>query len=403
MKLLGTLLIVFSLFISQTVTAQSTAAKPQDEIFYSVQLGTFNEALTQSDFESIRTYAYVYKRNNIVFIGGFKTLDEAQILLDKVKLRGFDDAQIVQRPLANDKTVYVVQVSTSNAGEAVPFSTYSKFGKLYTAPTNNLVRLMVGYYADKNDARIKLNELFTAGYKDAFIKSVKLPQINSVSIFDTGNSVMNNAIATKSVPEMQPEAITTPPSAAALPQSYATISVKEKRKSVIKLQETLKKLGTFSGDADGVYGKMTDAAYADALEKNKTLSIARIVAQKSFESNDFDDAATFMVLAQWLANTPPGDAIKFDALANLPEITPTKTDIDAALNWHAQTWKKLETWSMTSKNATQSYDALKVAYYKTLTHLEQIMNERNIKGEAATGAALSVLRNLSNNYLSKID
>ena len=58
---------------------------------------------------------------------------------------------------------------------------------------------------------------------------------------------------------------------------------------------------------------------------------------------------------------------------------------------------------MTSKNATQSYDALKVAYYKTLTHLEQIMNERNIKGEAATGAALSVLRNLSNNYLSKID
>lgn len=403
MKFLGTLLIVFSLFISQTVSAQATASKPQEEIFYSVQLGTFNEALIQSDFESIRSYAYVYKRNNIVFIGGFKTPDEAQTVLDKVKVRGFDDAQIVQRPLANDKTVYVVQVSTSNAGEAVPFNTYSKFGKLYTAPTNNLVRLMVGYYADKNDARIKLNELFTAGYKDAFIKSVKLPQINSVSIFDTGNNIGSGAIATKSVPETQTETMVATPSAAALPQSYATVAMKDKRKSVIKLQETLKKLGTFNGEADGVYGKMTDAAYADALEKNKTLSIARTVAQKSFESNDFDDAATFMVLAQWLANTPEGDVIKFDVLGNLPENTPTKTDIDAALGWHAQTWKKLELWSTTSKNATRSYDALKVAYYKTLTHLEQIMNERNIKGEAATGASLSVLRNLSNNYLSKIE
>ena len=403
MKFLGTLLIVFSLFISQTVSAQATAANSQNEIFYSVQLGTFNEALTQSDFESIRSYAYVYRRNNIVFIGGFKTPEEAQTVLNKVKVRGFDDAQIVQRPLVNDKTIYVVQVSTSNAGEAIPFSTYSKFGKLYTAPTNNLVRLMVGYFADKNDARTKLNEIFTAGYKDAFIKSVKLPQINAVSIFDTGNNSSYGAIATKSVPEMQTESMTTSPSAAALPQSYNTVAVKDKRKSVIKLQETLKKLGTYNGEADGVYGNMTDAAYADALEKNKILSIARTIAKNSFESNDFDDAATFMVLAQWLAITPTVDAIKFAALGNLPENAPTKTEIDAALGWHAQTWKKLELWSTTSKNATQSYDALKVAYYKTLSHLEQIMVDRNIKGEAATGAALNVMRNLSNNYLSKIE
>ncbi len=403
MKILGFFLMSILLFTSQTISAQTAAAKPQEEIFYSVQLGTFNEALKQSDFESIRSYAYVYKRNNVVFIGGFKTPEEAEALLEKVKARGFDDAQMVQRPLANDKTVYVVQVATSNAGENVPFSTFAKFGKLYTAPTNNLVRLSIGTFADKNDARIKLNELFAAGFKDAFIKSVKLPQINAVSVFD--NAEASEMMAVKSMPDAQPapQASAPPQPAADLPQSYATVVVKEKRKSVIKLQETLKKLGVFTGEPDGLYGKVTDAAYADALERNKTLTLARTLAQKSFESNDFDDAATLMILAQWLSTAPDGDVIKFDALGNLPESPLAKVDVDAALNWHAQTWKKLELWSATSKNAAQSYDALKVAYYKTLTHIEQIMNERGMKGEAATGAALSVMRSLSSGYLSKIE
>ena len=398
MKILGTFLIACLLLTTQTISAQATAAKPQEEIFYSVQLGSFDESLKQYDFESVRSYAYVYKRNNIVFIGGFKTPEDAQAVLEKVKERGFDDAQIVQRPLTSDKTVYVVQVSTSNAGEAVPFGTYARFGKLYTAPINNLVRLTVGYYADKNDARTKLNEIFAAGFKDAFIKSVKLPQINPVSIFDTGDAIQTTSV--KSISGTLPSA---PRQAADLPQSYSTIVVKDKRKSVIKLQETLKKLGLFNGEPDGIYGSITDAAYADALEKNKTLAMARTMAQKNFESNDFDDAATFMILAQWLSTVPSGDVLKFDALGNLPESQLSKVDVDAALGWHAQTWKKLELWAGTSKNAAQSYDALKIAYYKTLAHIEQIMNERNIKGEAATGAALSVMRTLSNTYLSKIE
>ena len=57
----------------------------------------------------------------------------------------------------------------------------------------------------------------------------------------------------------------------------------------------------------------------------------------------------------------------------------------------------MEIWSTTGQYNDQVYTALKVAYYRTLAHLEDHYASKGIYGEAGTAAAVAVLKTLIGN------
>ncbi len=359
--------------------AQTPAIHPDN--FYTIQLGTFDPAVKQADFEAIRSYAYVYRRNNMVFVGGFNTPEDAQSVLQQLKAKGYDDAFITKRPLTNEKSYYVIQLATKNAGEPVEWKKYAVAGDLFSFPSNSQVRILHGVYEDKNDARVKLNELIAKGFQDAFLKTIKLPQISTVTSFDTGEEA--NATPVHAISK----GISLP-----VPGSYS-IQI-TKRKSVVRLQDALRKIGAYIGESDGKLGKITESAYKLALEQNRKLKSLNEVAQKYTGFGEWEDIRLLLTLTRDMNPKQEVAEISSDLLINLPSEVLSATESAKMLNWHVTAWKKLEAWSGKSATHAQEYNALQVVYYRTLTHLEDYYVKNGLKQEAATALAVSVMKTL---------
>ena len=385
-----TALTAASMLSSQAQTATTAA--------YTIQLGNFAPTVKQADFEAIRSYAYVHKHNATVFIGGFVTEEAAQPILDKVKTKGYDDAVIVVQDLKKAATVYVIQLATYNAGEPIAWKTYAKAGSLYVQPNGNQVRIMHGAFDDINDARVQLNTIKSLGFEDAFVKTVKDITLSKVTTFETDGFAISDAVAEvgiKTVIPKQPTEI--PTEEAFVPNSLSNT----KRRSVIKLQEALKAFGTFSGDLDGKYGKMTANAFEKALADNRRLKMYNEMSQKNEGFGGWEDVRLLMTITRDLNIDENAQAIVPDLLNNLPTDALDAKEASAAFDWHVSVWQKMEKWSVGSAYNTQIYTALKIAYYQSLAHLETEFAKQNIKGEAATALGLSVIRTLIGEDLAK--
>lgn len=351
--------------------------------FYTIQLGTFDPTVKQADFEAIRSYAYIYRRNNTVFAGGFNTPEDAQPILQQLKAKGYDDAFITKRPLSNEKSYYVIQLATKNAGEPIEWKKYAVAGDLFSYPNNSQVRILHGVYEDKNDARVKLNELIGKGFSDAFVKTIKLPQISTVTLFDTGGEQAQATIAAVPTADVKSKSV---------PGSYSLQITK--RKSVVKLQEALHKIGVYSGEADGKLGKVTESAYKLALEQNRKLKALNEVSQKYTGFGEWDDIRLLLTLTRDMNPQTEVPEISSDVLVNLPSEVLTADETAKMLNWHVAAWKKLETWAVKSSTHVQYYNALQVVYYRTLTHLEDYYMKNGLKQIPATALSVSVLKTL---------
>ena len=371
---------IFTL-ISFFSTAQSV--KAQQDNFYTIQLGTFDPSVKQADFQAISSYAYIYRRNNVVFAGGFNSAEDAQGVLQQIKAKGYDDAFITKRPLTAEKSYYVIQLATKNAGEPIEWKKYATAGDLFSFPNNSQVRILHGVYEDKNDARVKMNELIAKGFPDAFLKTIKLPQISTVTPFESdeiSTLVQPVKVETKAVPKM------------IVPGSYSVQVTK--RKTVIKLQEALRKEGTFTGDADGKLGKMTESAYNEVLVQNRKLKLLNEVAQKYNGFGDWVDLRLLLTISRDMNPKSEVPEISSDVLINLPSEALSADAMNKMLNWHVTEWKKLETWAVKSKLDEQYYNALKIVYYHSLSHLEDFYMKNGLKQEAATALAVSVVKSM---------
>jgi hypothetical protein len=365
-------------------SAQTTKVADQPTAVYTVQLGTFDENVKQADFEAIRSYAYVYKRDGLVFIGGFATEDAAEPILAKVKAKGYDDAFVASRSLKKAKTVHVIQLASKAAGEAIGWSSYGKVGDLYTMPNAAQVRLVHGYYSDINDARVKLKEIQNMGFADAFIKTVKDIQLSPVSDFDTGDK----KLVTQSVKaEVNTKGI---------PESYNTpsVSTTSKRKSTIKLQEALKEVGTYGGVIDGQFGKGTSTAFDKAMRLNRRLKTYDEISQKYSGFEGWEDVRLLLTMVRELSIKDDLQPLTPDLLSNLPEEALSTKDANAALDWHSAFWKGLEKWSTASQYNDQIYTTLKISYYRSLIHLEDYYIAKGLKSDAATAMSVSVLKTM---------
>jgi hypothetical protein len=374
---------VFCSFL-QVATAQLTAAKEQPTNSYTVQLGTFEPSVKQADFEAIRAYAYVYQRDGVVFAGNFADEASAEATLEKIKAKGFTDAFIAARSLKKAKTVYVIQIATKNAGEPMNWKAYSSVGDLYTLPNLAQVRIVHGAYAEKSEANIKLKEIQELGFADAFVKGVKDVQLNPLSVFDTGDK----KLVVKAPPA--PEAGSKNPLI-----DYSTRAViPTKRKSVIKLQEALNEVGASNGTIDGLFGKGTQLSFEKAIQTNRRLQTFNELSQKHEGFEGWADIRLLMTASRELSIKDNATAIVPDLLNNLPDAPLTAVEAAAALNWHVAHWKKMDTWSATSQYSDQVATAYKIAYYRSLVHLEDYFAAKGIRGEAGTALAVSVIKTL---------
>jgi SPOR domain len=374
-KIALSLAFLVSLF---SALAQKTVATEQPTATYTVQLGAFDDNVKQADFEAIRSYAYIHKREGLVFIGGFASEEAAQPVLAKVKAKGYDDAFVASRSFKKAKNVHIIQLASKNAGEAINWAAYAKVGDLFSMPAGSLVRIVHGYYMDINDARVKLKEIQNMGFPDAFVKTVKDVQLNSITDFDTGDKKL-----LFSTPEFTPKGI---------PTNYSVVATK--RKSALKLQEALKEVGTYGGTVDGQYGKSSAAAYDKALKLNRRLVAFNEMAQKHEGFEGWEDARLLVTMARDLNVKEEAQPIIADLLNNLPETPLSIKDMKAAFDWHSTLWKGLEKWSTLSQYNDQVYTALKIAYYHSLIHLEDYYAAKGIKGEAATALGVSALKTL---------
>lgn len=387
MKQITLALAFLGLFAYQT-QAQKTQATDQNSAFYSVQLGNFDENVKQADFEAIRSYSYVYKKDGIVFIGGFNSEEAAEPLLAKIKAKGYDDAFVAARSFKKAQTVHIIQLASKNAGESINWRTYAKVGDLFSMPTGNQVRIVHGYYTDINDARVKLKEINNMGFADAFVKTVKDVQLSPVTDFDTGDrSILVQAGEANDEPKVNTKGVPSD-----VPPAYSNIGVK--RKSAIKLQEALRDVGTYGGAVDGQFGKGTSSAYDKALKLNRRMK-KYSDASKQYEGfKTWEDVRLLIAISRDLNIKDDVSPVTDDLLSNLPDEALSSKEAQKALDWHSNTWKSLEKWSASSQYNDQVVMALKVAYYRSLVHLEDYFASKGIKGESATALSASVLKTL---------
>lgn len=400
----GILLSFFVLGCFMTANAQVLSQPKESTSIYTIQLGRFEEKVKQADFEAIRSYAYIYKRDGFVFAGGFSNEEAAEPILAKIKAKGFDDAALVSRSLKSGKTLYIVQIATKNAGEPITWKNYARVGELFAIPNNGQVRIVHGVYEDKNDANVKLKQVVEMGFADAFVRGVKDIQLNPITEFEVGDKSLliseTEVVAPKNIPKAIPVATTVSTEAAvvtskSVPKSYNNPpAVATKRKSVIKLQDALKELGLYGGVSDGLFGKQTQVLYERSLKLNRRLAIYNELAQKNKGFDGWEDARLLLTMTRDLSVKADVRAIVPDLLNNIPPDVLSAKDASTALDWHTALWKKLEIWSTTGQYNDQVYTALKVVYYRTLAHLEDHYASKGIGGEAGTAAAVSVLKTL---------
>ena len=210
-KMKGILLSIFTLGCSM-LNAQMLSQPKESTALYTIQLGTYAPDIKQADFEVIRSYAYIYRRDGVIFAGNFSSEEAAEPILAKIKAKGFDDALLVSRSLKTGKNVFIVQLATKNAGEPIAWKNYARAGELYTIPNGGQVRIVHGAYEDKNDANVKLKMLVELGFTDAFVRSVKDLQLNPITEFEVSDKSVLTPEVTAVAPPTPPKPVTGTPS-----------------------------------------------------------------------------------------------------------------------------------------------------------------------------------------------
>jgi hypothetical protein len=359
---------------------------------YTIQLGVFESTVKQADFEAIRSYAYIYKRDGVVFAGAFSSAETAEPFLAKIKAKGFNNAFVAARPLKAGKLVYVIQIATLTAGEPINWHNYLRAGTIYTMPNNGQVRLVHGAYADKNDAHVKLKELVALGFTDAFVKGVKDLQLNPISEFDTSDKSILPQNTEGAIASANTNALVNSKGSTGGLSNYGYAPSSSKRLSVVKLQDALKELGLYEGVSDGILGNQTKTLYDRAVVLNRRLATYEELAQKYNGFEGWEDGRLLCTMARQLSVKDNSKAIVSDLFYNLPQEMLSTKDAAAALSWHNNLFRKLELWSKQGQYNDQVYTAFKAVYYRTLAHLEDELAARGIKDEAGTALSVSVIK-----------
>jgi hypothetical protein len=378
-------------------TPKEVSAEPAPALMYTIQLGAF-EDVRQADFEHIRSYSYVYEKENIVFIGGFSTPEAAAEILAKVQSKGYTDAFVMERDLNAAPEHYVVQLITQTAGEPIEWKKLEPLGHLYAwACDNGQVRIVVGLFDDVNEARVLATKIQTKGFKGAFVRKVSDAFLSPVTAFDKEPAKNVELASTEKKNQTKGAAKTVAKAVVkVVPRELPTHYGDEKTgrtKTVLELQQVLKNMGTFQGSMQGISNDTLENAYSEALLRHRRLKKYQEVAQQIVGFDGWESARLLLCITRDLNGNTEVPEISPDLLRNLPEklLTEPKNGTD----WLEQVHKKMAAFAKLSKRNEQIAEAFKTSFLKTQVQLENYYKTKGFKTLEGYQFALSVLKTLT--------
>lgn len=311
-----------------------SSLRAQDNIFYTVQVGTFIDAKSE-DFKALQPIGFLYAQNvggNLrdVFLGSYINRADAEKAAQEIRQKGYSNAFIQERRSSEGQVVTIIQIATRRADSKLEWEKFMEAGEVYAIPEGNLTKVAIGTYASTEAAQQDLPRIRRLGYKDAFVKNINTVELIRLTEFETG---LKRALIPISIEERAPAAgltaksgaatatpatyevlmprtpdVTQPPAAtattttntSAIPSSYEyipasstpaaasvaakgvalpAINAKTKRTSVLELQKILKEEKVYPGSLDGYYGSGTASGYDKMLEQNRTIRKYQMLAE----------------------------------------------------------------------------------------------------------------------------
>ncbi|MEM9847843.1 MAG: SPOR domain-containing protein [Bacteroidota bacterium] len=290
--------------------------------YYAVQVGVFlNPRLT--DFESIKALGFLYAEEDEgntyrVFVGDYDNPQDAERIEKQLKQNGYLDAFVARRTTQFGTPATVIQIATRPPKDQINWERFFSVGDVFVLSENNQVKIVTGVYRDMNQAKADLKRVRSAGFSDAFPKTVNSDRLHELGTFELGaykkalipgialgdnasiaSDRRNTDFQTKgddfdrgtSRPtsfESNDDRMNT---TASLPVATTTslavpkIRTNVKRQSVLELQKVLKQIGTYKSSLDGYYGDGTANGFQQAANQSATYQKYQILSKYTQSSN----------------------------------------------------------------------------------------------------------------------
>jgi len=157
---------------------------------YTIQLGTFYEP-TLKEFQAIQGLGPIYCVKNEdqsyqVFMGAFAAGEQLEKALQQIQAKGYT-AYTQSLPAKASQEVVVIQLLSTKKGNGLAWEKLDQIGNLYgLLEQAQVFKLVTGPFANKSVAAAQLSTLRASGFKDAFVKTVKLQLLSPIGYFEKG-------------------------------------------------------------------------------------------------------------------------------------------------------------------------------------------------------------------------
>ncbi len=432
---------------------------------YTVQVGTYMNAKSK-DFDQLRPLGFVYSVDvndelSQVFLGDYSDQDAAEAMVVELRRRGYNNAQIMQKPLDQGQDITMIQLATRYVGKNIDWNALERVGQLFAVVDGDMIKVLHGPFDGVPAAAAELPAVRALGYTDAFVKNVNSRVLIPITDFETGLkkplipitlSDRQPVAATATQPgttirpqtDPQPSSygqtggrIVTPKSgttqpvprapveygptvaspraeaAAAAAVELPEISGRVKRTSALDIQRVLKQSGYYSGSLDGYYGPGTTKAYETALREDPTLQQYGVLNRYYYTENDramdpflsWPEVQLLRTIAKDISGGEDPELNKEPAarravlyLATRPLDTSSARAADA---WHNDLWESLNAWGQDDPMHADIIQGLKIMYFQTQARLEDYFMDQGFSIEEAKELSKASLQGIVGSYLDR--
>ncbi|MEM9837005.1 MAG: SPOR domain-containing protein [Bacteroidota bacterium] len=418
------------LFCLVGVTAQA---------LYTVQVGTFID-VRNADFNEIKPLGFVYGtplEGNLtqVFLGNYSELAKAETVAGQLRVRGFKNAMVLQRPTQTGQNVVSIQLALTTNGKRIDWASLERVGTLYVNNDDQVIKILTGLYPSIAAAQQDLGRICQAGYRDAFIKTINNGRLISVGTFETGIKKALIPITLNNnqppVAQTQPPVTTygsggvitpTPASNPAVvsPTPYnpggavtakgGAISAADlpnirgrfKRGSAQKLQLVLKEKGYYQGQIDGYYGNGTQQAYAAAWNDMAGMRKYQLLSQNATPlANDgpanWPEVKVLTTIAHEMSGGLGDQDLAAQSLTTRQSLYRTTQGLSVAAATRARAWEltlleNVDKWAIEDPLHAQIVSAFRVAYFQSQVRLEDYYMDKGLASDVAKDLAVATLQ-----------
>ncbi|MEZ5057241.1 MAG: peptidoglycan-binding domain-containing protein [Saprospiraceae bacterium] len=274
----------------------------QIDSFYTVLVGEYMKPQPK-DFQSLRNLGFLFLKDGSdnkkkVCLGVYSHPQEAEIILDKIKKKGYPLAVTQPIDLNAKKTFHTIQLGVFPIGTSVNWKDYFQSGyQVYAVQENDILRICIGNFKNEERQQKALKEIKETDFPEALPKSFPEGLITEVTEFSSGLN-----FAEFLMEQTQPDTNSSPfPISMEVLGNLSTVSTTDLKYPPIQnsssspeireLQSILVYKSYLSGEIDGIYDSETSAAiqtyFENDLQWDKYLTIGR----KWFSSKEFKSAS----------------------------------------------------------------------------------------------------------------